>query len=152
MSGHRRGVSGTLESWPPEESDPRRFKGREKGGGHHSRGPNERDTTTQHKQQHTTTQHRQQHPATHNNTPTPHNHPPTITTARVAVYAIPHHRPCLSSCLLIRLLSSASCLCFCFCLVLDVLPRCCPNARLSLCLDVRLFARMSVSVRLFVCL
>ena len=131
--GHRRrGIAATPREErahpPPQE---------EKRGGHHSEGPNKRDTSTQYEQQRTTP------PATHNNT----TRPPQNTHPRVAKCSIPHHRPCLPSCLLIivcclLLLVSAS--------VLSVLPLFCPYGSLSVCLDVRLFVRMSVSVRLFV--
>ena len=89
-----------------------------------------------------------QHNATNNipqhNTTT--TQPPTITAARVAVHTIPHHRLCLPFrflilvCCLLPLVSVS---------VLSLLPRFCLFARLSVCLDVRLFVRMSVSVCLF---
>ena len=100
----------------------------EKGGGHHSKGPNGRGTkyairTTTHNHKH-----HQQYTTTQHNTQPPHNH------TRVAVCTIPHHHPCIPSCLLILvccllLLVSAP--------VLSVLPLLCSVACLSVCLDVR---------------
>ena len=104
----------------------------------------EGDTSTQHEQQHSTTNNIQQHNTTTTQPPT-HHHSSTRRTVRT----IPHHCPCLPSCLLIFvcclvLLVSVS--------VLSILPRFCPDARLSVCLDVRLVVGMSLSVRIFVCL
>ena len=156
-------VSGTLVSWQPKERDRRHFKGgdgkpppqgrrREAAttqkaptGEAQARNTNNNNNTqtrntTNNTQQNNTTNNTEQH-----NTTT--TQPPTH-----ASQCAPYRTTVLVSRLVSLLILVCCLLLLVFASVLSVLPLFCPNARLSLCLDECLFVRMSVSVRLFVCL